>query len=362
MQEKLFIPKKIKVGFQHRDDTYTKRLAYIIYYDEKGKLRKQTSWEGWRDKNIPSKEFENKPHSGFVINKDVQRSSEWFGSGRNMIRIYDDRGMEFEITCDNLMFILMSTDCLKRGLQGEFVYAWQGKELILLPTDCEEYKISEKFTELKSKKILKKDLVPGCSFKDKQMQDLIYLGYFEYNTFDVFRKEASCQEMFIFINNNNHFVPLKTLSTIAEKNSDIPVSNYAELMDLYNQSEFSSPVTNLLSNPTDINLDNLKYNYFHAFEKINNNTYKKILIQKKMKYDYSIKGQAKQVFEGFLINEQETITFDSNNHKNHIHCTSIPYKNYLLETRQLHTFEEIKQKNLVELYIIKKNGTKIKLN
>ena len=40
-----FIPKKIKVGYQDRDDTYTGKLAYVIYYDEKGKLRKENSWQ-----------------------------------------------------------------------------------------------------------------------------------------------------------------------------------------------------------------------------------------------------------------------------------------------------------------------------
>ena len=35
----IYIPEKIKVGYQNRNDTYTKKLAYVIYYDEKGKLR-----------------------------------------------------------------------------------------------------------------------------------------------------------------------------------------------------------------------------------------------------------------------------------------------------------------------------------
>lgn len=354
MQEKLFIPKKIKVGFQHRNDTYTKRLAYIIYYDEKGKLRKQTSWEGWRDKNIPSKEFENTPHSGFVINKDVQRSSEWFGSGRNMIRIYDDRGMEFEITCDNLMFILMSTDCLKRGLQGEFVYAWQGKELILLPTDCEEYKVSKMFTELKSKKISKKDLIPGCSYKHKQMEDLIYLGKFDYNTFDSHRKIANCDNLYIFINNKNNFVPIKSLSVIAQQNTDIPVSNYAELMDLYNQSEFSSPIVNIISEKHSVNMENFDKSYYvYSFEKINNNTFKKLCFYKKMRYNYS--PEPNQILEGFYINEQETVVFDKNNLR-----SSQPNYTYVSNPR-LYTLEEIQQKNLVDLYIVKQNGKQIKL-
>ena len=36
----IYIPKKIKVGYQNRYDTYTKKLAYVIYYDEKGKENK----------------------------------------------------------------------------------------------------------------------------------------------------------------------------------------------------------------------------------------------------------------------------------------------------------------------------------
>ena len=69
MKANIFIPKKINVGFQNRDDTYTGKLAYVIYYDEKGKLRKEKSWNSWRDQNIPNEEFDNVPISGFVLNK-----------------------------------------------------------------------------------------------------------------------------------------------------------------------------------------------------------------------------------------------------------------------------------------------------
>lgn len=178
MEEQLFIPKKLKVGFQKRNDTYTKKLAYVIYYDSKGVLRKQTSWDGWRDKKIEPIEVDNVPHSGFVINKDVQRNSSYFGDGggRNMIRVYDDRGIEFEITTGNLVFILMTTNCHKRGLEGEFVYSWYGKELILLPTGCDEYKKAQLFTQIQGKSLSKKDLIPGCAYTTKKLETLIYLG------------------------------------------------------------------------------------------------------------------------------------------------------------------------------------------
>ena len=54
---KMFIPKRIKIGFQQRPDTFTGKLSYIIYYDEKGKLRKEASWNSWRDDNIQVLEF-----------------------------------------------------------------------------------------------------------------------------------------------------------------------------------------------------------------------------------------------------------------------------------------------------------------
>ena len=69
MKTNIFIPSKINVGFQNRKDTYTGKLAYVIYFDEKGKLRKETSWQNWRDKNIPNEIFENEPIEGFVLNK-----------------------------------------------------------------------------------------------------------------------------------------------------------------------------------------------------------------------------------------------------------------------------------------------------
>lgn len=55
MKANIFIPTKINVGFQKRKDTYTGKLAYVIYFDEKGKLRKETSWQGWRDEGIPKR-------------------------------------------------------------------------------------------------------------------------------------------------------------------------------------------------------------------------------------------------------------------------------------------------------------------
>ena len=54
MKTQLFIPDKIKVGYNEREDTYTKKLAYVIYYDQKGVLRKETSWKNWIQEEMGS--------------------------------------------------------------------------------------------------------------------------------------------------------------------------------------------------------------------------------------------------------------------------------------------------------------------
>lgn len=247
MKSQLFIPDKIKVGYQHREDTYTKKLAYIIYYDKKGVLRKETSWNGWRTKNLGSDEFENKPHSGFILNKDVQRSSDWFGSGRNMIRIYDDRGIEFEITCANLMFILMTTNCHKRGLEGEFVYAWYGKDLVLLPVGCEEYQKSVGFTELQGKSIAPKSLIPGATYEHKSKGKFIYLGKFDFYEFahitkdiqyldhPIFRERRS-KKKFVFHRVNpekyeNKLCVVSTIDALARCVDETPVEDFAQRLE-----------------------------------------------------------------------------------------------------------------------------------
>lgn len=71
MKRNIFIPQIINVGYQNRSGTYTGKLAYIIYYDEKGKLWKEASWNSWRDEKIPNEEFDNVPTTGFVLNKKV---------------------------------------------------------------------------------------------------------------------------------------------------------------------------------------------------------------------------------------------------------------------------------------------------
>ena len=177
----LFIPKKIKVGYQDRDDTYTGKLAYVIYYDANGKLRKEASWKGWRKEELGSDEFDNSPTEGFVLNKKVGGYQYHYDMRQTYTRVYDPRGFEIEISIPNLLHILENTDCIKgKGLMGEFVYAWNGTELVLLSTSSPDYDELCKKTEtlIKGDYFKGKELIPGKTYADIEGKMYTYLGKF----------------------------------------------------------------------------------------------------------------------------------------------------------------------------------------
>lgn len=182
MTNNIFVPNKIKVGYQNRSDTYTQKLAYIIYYDQGNKLRKETSWNNWRDKEIEANDFNNIPTEGFILNKKVGDYGRW-QHRQAYIRVYDPRGFEFEITVENLLYILQNTNSLKGGkLQGEFVYGWDGANLILIPTSAPDYKEIIKYNQIVHKNdfVKAKELKIGATYLQKDNIEMIYLGKFNY--------------------------------------------------------------------------------------------------------------------------------------------------------------------------------------
>lgn len=242
MSDNIFIPKKIKVGFQNRDDTYTKRLAYVVYYDNKGVLRKEKSWNSWRDQKIEPKEYDNNPQDGFILNKGIQRYG-WshFSSNRSYIRIYDSRGIEFEITPENLIGILMETTCSKRELEGKFVYAWCGSELVLLPCGSEEYQKAVKYTDRQDLSISATELKPGCSYTTKKGEEVIYLGKFKYDAWNyTSNRKRKFSKKFVFASpKKSEYDPQifvkSDIGFLAILNNPEPVPNYAELMESLNK-------------------------------------------------------------------------------------------------------------------------------
>ena len=154
-------------------------LAYVIYYDGKGVLRKETSWEDWRDKKIEPREYDNVPTEGFVLNRGVGgvRHSYGWNTRNEYVRVWDPRDFEFEISVTNLLHILEHCNAIKgKGLEGKFVYAWSGTSLVLLSVDSPEYKECVNYTGLQTQKVPAKSLVPGRTYVTKKNDSLVYLG------------------------------------------------------------------------------------------------------------------------------------------------------------------------------------------
>lgn len=182
MQTNLFIPKAIHVGFCKRGGTFDGQLAYVTYEDEKGKMRKEVSWNNWRDKKIDPVKHTNEPRSGYKIERSVQRYRGWSSSGRSMVRIYDDRGFEFEITVDNLVGILSYSSIDKGEIMGDYVFAQAGAELVLLPIECEEYQESISHTNKQDNKVKASELVPGKVYEKKKSEErMVYVGRYEWH-------------------------------------------------------------------------------------------------------------------------------------------------------------------------------------
>jgi len=230
MENNIFIPKKIKVGFQNRSDTYTQKLAYVIYYDIKGKLRKEASWNSWRDNKITPMDFDNVPISGFVLNKKVGGYKYSWNVRNTYVRVYDPRDFEFEISVPNLLYILENTSSIKgKGLEGEFVYGWSGTELVLVPTSSPDYVEMSKLNELRHNKIKisSKELILGATYKHKSNTNMIYMGRFD--VYEDTRWEEKCD-----IKNKGkyyYFIKLSTKDRISIETFKSLGDNFIEVID-----------------------------------------------------------------------------------------------------------------------------------
>lgn len=247
---RMIIPDNINVGYQNRDGTYTGKLAYVVYTDAKGVLRKEKSWKSWRDNKIESNTFTNEPTSGFVLNKGVGGTRESYGwNPRNeYIRVFDPRGFEFEISVANLLFILQETTSTKgKGLEGEFVYSWDGADLVLLPTGSNEFKECSKYTDHQLGKVDKKDVVEGCSYLMKNMVKVIYLGRhdwyeqkYDYTSGGNFIEFIGKKHIFKSLEKGNYFIQ-NGFTRLAERLSNEVLPQYANDYEDFRNSIHASP-------------------------------------------------------------------------------------------------------------------------
>jgi hypothetical protein len=273
----LDIPEKIKVGYQKRSGTYTGKLAYVTWIDHKGKMRKETSWNNWRHKKIDPDEFENEPTSGFVLNKKVGDYRSSWGGRQAWVRIYDPRGFEFEIDVENLLFILEECSAIKgKGLEGEFVYAWEGKNLVVLPVSSIDYQESVEYNNLKDKKVTKKDMTEGCVYLTKENEKVMYMGRHDfYEHYYGLSNTATKCHIFLPVDNigkeiytekyESHYWTQKGFTKLAVKLTEDPDPNFADEFDrLMKSRHIDRKITKVITLPA--KLEDEDYEMFEEEE------------------------------------------------------------------------------------------------
>lgn len=278
----LNIPETLKIGLRKRTGTYDGHLSYVTYIDNKGKLRKEHSWNGWRDHQIAIKTFENVPVDGFVLNKKVGETRYGWNPRRAWIRIYDPRGFEFEISTENLIFILEECSSIKgKGIEGELIYAWDKADLVLLPVSSLEYKKSLEFTNIQQNKITKKDMKEGCIYLTKKERKVMYLGRMDYR--DVCQNghgtnKISKSHIFTYVDDINKNTYLyekywiqKGFTKIASRLTDEPSEEYAKEYEEYKNSKYAAKIDKLI--PETVNLETVLKGKYRYFIKKNNDLY-----------------------------------------------------------------------------------------
>ena len=195
----IFIPKTIHVGFGKPGWAWVDgksipaprpevELGFVIYEDEKGKLRQQPSWDSWRDKSVEPKKLDNVPTAGFMINKAAGGQRYSWEQRQNYARVYDPRGFEFEVTMENLVFLLKATGYDKENGFGPVVYAWDKGKLVVLPINSVEYEDSVRETKVifDGDFVKPENFVVGNVYRRRSETTSLYLGRFQtYSPFDL---------------------------------------------------------------------------------------------------------------------------------------------------------------------------------
>jgi hypothetical protein len=354
LKSNIFIPKKIKVGFQKRSDTYTNQLAYVIYYDNKGVLRKETSWRSWRDASIEPLEFDNVPTDGFVLNKKVGGNNYSWNPRQTYVRVYDPRNFEFEITVPNLLFILENGDSYKgKGLSDKFVYGWDGKDLVLVPTSSPDYKELEEFNNVmfSNNKITAKDLKIGATYKKKDNEEYVYLGRYDYywnETVYVYKNEEynwrnlpheaktynyremchnhttklieKTEKRHWFYAKNPTYRKIESYKSVSDKfiqcTNESCVDNYAELFDELERNSSYSPIDNDKDEYVKLTLEEFKEecrygieeDYYKRIDFISNKTSMRFKMKEDVKLLYNELEYSKRYsFENVKLYTEEEV-------------------------------------------------------
>lgn len=128
-------PKELYCGFQadrYRGADIPRLLGFITGKDNtKASQKRMKTVDGWRQKDIDPKTYENKPLSGFKI---VDFATRWSTSNK-LIRIYDPRGFELEISVENLLTLIETHTIVNGEIIGKLLWGGDSAKVLVSEND-----------------------------------------------------------------------------------------------------------------------------------------------------------------------------------------------------------------------------------
>jgi len=160
---------------QFEKDHPTANIVHDTSDDPKftGTPHRRYSWKKVEGKDYKFNEnMLNDPQLGFHITKSISRSGGWSGNNK-LIRIFDPRGFELEISVDNLVKLMSMTTFIDGECQTECVWGRDGSRNVLLPVNSQLYTDAVANTTYSDNK--------GIKLKDVKFGDNVTLKSNEYN-------------------------------------------------------------------------------------------------------------------------------------------------------------------------------------
>ena len=247
----LNIPKNIFVG--------VKAQKGFVTYKDGSKIAKEVSFNNWVG-NGEKKDFENIPTSGFKLVGCVGgQGGSWYSYNRRAWAIIKDpRGFEIEITFDNLLWVMSQiTHDVDKGFIGEFVYGWDGKDLMIVPTTSKDYQYT--LTIQKTDKVKLSECEVGKWYKYPNESPMLYLGYL-YLIKDYVRTKSDDNEKTEYVvkkyrvfeskgyDNQVYYDCIQsTKKDIIPCNDRYPVNNVEDRINAFYNNRYDNP--NILNKP-----------------------------------------------------------------------------------------------------------------
>lgn len=196
---------------------------------------------------------------GFTLNTQAGGVSSGWNTRQTYIEAYDPRGFHFHITVSNLLSIIESTTfSCEKGLNGEFIYGWDSKDLVLISTLSPEYYEIVSYSDMinKPEKLKTKDLVLGGVYRTNDNKELIYLGRFV--TYSDYYSYHSLGSRYFFQSRDGNYELFAGLTKIVKTISTVPIQNYKHLIDRLEHKSIYSPIDETKDIYIDISYTELK--------------------------------------------------------------------------------------------------------